>query len=721
MSNPDFITIDNPGGGNCGFFAFAIGLIPHLQRELQEKAKNPALPTPRLDRLLQYVGQPFDRNAFERKVLRFRTNEWRQNANKELLNIFNTILRNLLAARYREELNKIKEVFDAHKMLPIQKKPNAAATQPPEDKDSGIFKDNFSGIPLSQVITAFLKNEIPSDLIFKSAPQLRVATNINDMKKKRQSPDYYLEYNVLLHKVAAENPLISDAILLFNYYRGDSSASFKTISDTEVYQDPVMHKKVRNLASKWQEKQDARSINSLRQLTDVIKQKEAEAQTGSSVPATTEKASYKDHVLTVEDLQTMGIQESEVQALSGAIEKLDSELKDASTTYTPDLLNALRKAAIATDPNLRKNAFIALEKINISPRVIKQLEQSIAAVPTAIFIFAKAAAAITVFENALLKIAIAADSPSTDRDAKIEEVTNRQKFFHSVDAALSEADGDLGKIATDSEKCALLKAKINALQQQKRQVFASVAATLTMPLNEAEKERQNAVKDYESSIGYFISEMLYSNDGTLSPVEQYIARKQEPGYWATEKDLVTLAGKLDVHLQMYSNGTTVTHTEAKLPVVSVNNLGSFHWVTYMPFFPYETKDISPAMRAMAKKYARNAVLTIDEIRAVLINYLQGGVLYRFRKHLPSFFKPQPIPHEESAKELFRLCTPNTEIEVVLRSFTEKVRAEVMPANLWKDNFAVIYSYLFHRYGGTALPEYQETMSPTDPLSLQKYH
>ena len=29
-----YFKVNNPGNGDCGFFSFAIGLIPHLQKEL---------------------------------------------------------------------------------------------------------------------------------------------------------------------------------------------------------------------------------------------------------------------------------------------------------------------------------------------------------------------------------------------------------------------------------------------------------------------------------------------------------------------------------------------------------------------------------------------------------------------------------------------------------------------------------------------------------------
>lgn len=92
--------IDNPGKGSCGIYAVAIGLMPHLKKEIAENR-----PDGILSKLIEEGRQlsNFNENEFKQQIIQFC---YHAKANEEILSTLNLILRSILIkARQRSLLN----------------------------------------------------------------------------------------------------------------------------------------------------------------------------------------------------------------------------------------------------------------------------------------------------------------------------------------------------------------------------------------------------------------------------------------------------------------------------------------------------------------------------------------------------------------------------------------------------------------------------------------
>jgi len=82
------IEIDNPGKGNCAFNAFSIALIPHLKSSLIKESKNEIF-----EKIIPYLSDKVKVSDFKNYIIQFNL----QNPDKDLLKLFNSIFRKILA------------------------------------------------------------------------------------------------------------------------------------------------------------------------------------------------------------------------------------------------------------------------------------------------------------------------------------------------------------------------------------------------------------------------------------------------------------------------------------------------------------------------------------------------------------------------------------------------------------------------------------------------
>jgi hypothetical protein len=90
--------LDNPGGGNCGYYAIAIGLIDAIQQEQKKES------TRTLDSLNRFLEEPIEQKEF----LEFDLNEYHLNMDykRSFLDHLQTILRNVAVIGFKKELSQ---------------------------------------------------------------------------------------------------------------------------------------------------------------------------------------------------------------------------------------------------------------------------------------------------------------------------------------------------------------------------------------------------------------------------------------------------------------------------------------------------------------------------------------------------------------------------------------------------------------------------------------
>ncbi|MEO8402405.1 MAG: hypothetical protein ABI597_11550 [Gammaproteobacteria bacterium] len=95
QSSKKIINIDNPGKGNCGFYAFANGLIPILQREIILGEK------PRINKIVKFIAENnFDWPTFEMDIAAIK--DFKGAIHKIALEKFNHLLRMILVSSQRK-------------------------------------------------------------------------------------------------------------------------------------------------------------------------------------------------------------------------------------------------------------------------------------------------------------------------------------------------------------------------------------------------------------------------------------------------------------------------------------------------------------------------------------------------------------------------------------------------------------------------------------------
>ena len=100
--------LNNPGGGNCGFYAFGIGLIDAIQQEHSDAGTSPTL-----DKLNDFLEQPlriediisFDLKEYGPDYMRY---------NREFMDKLQASLRNIAVHGYKKDLhtNYVREIAD---------------------------------------------------------------------------------------------------------------------------------------------------------------------------------------------------------------------------------------------------------------------------------------------------------------------------------------------------------------------------------------------------------------------------------------------------------------------------------------------------------------------------------------------------------------------------------------------------------------------------------
>jgi hypothetical protein len=90
--------VDNPGLGNCGFYAFGVGLIDVIQKQLREKNTSACL-----DKLNSYLDEPIT----QQEILDFDINQYAvncRNYNRSFLDKLQAILRMISVSGYQNHL-----------------------------------------------------------------------------------------------------------------------------------------------------------------------------------------------------------------------------------------------------------------------------------------------------------------------------------------------------------------------------------------------------------------------------------------------------------------------------------------------------------------------------------------------------------------------------------------------------------------------------------------
>jgi hypothetical protein len=125
-------------------------------------------------------------------------------------------------------------------------------------------------------------------------------------------------------------------------------------------------------------------------------------------------------------------------------------------------------------------------------------------------------------------------------------------------------------------------------------------------------------------------------------LDQHLRRKEQNNsttHWATEIDLVSLAQKLGVYLDISDH--VVGKNDRNLPVVKVMNHLQTHWTTI-----FQIVDT----HGLGKKFAKSLELTLNEITSVLQDSFNSITWFFYREK--SWFES---PNKKAAKEIIDYC------------------------------------------------------------------
>ena len=185
-----------------------------------------------------------------------------------------------------------------------------------------------------------------------------------------------------------------------------------------------------------------------------------------------------------------------------------------------------------------------------------------------------------------------------------------------------------------------------------------------------------------------------------SSVGQILEQKTNPGDWATEGDILTLAEYLGIQIKFSGVGAADTNPVGDdRPLVRIHHPNDFHWTTLIDPFN-NIKNIDDIALRYLDQY-RIGPLTKEEISNVFKSYIRGNSAFL------KFFGFNTRNHIPLARKILALCNdPSKSADELVQEIIKITPHDVNP----KGHFISAVKYLAYRSNQPAL--LNETMRPT---------